>query len=157
MVAYRLQADIDPMRAASLLAAHGVEASFASAAAAAEQFMGRLDVLTLTAPCKLVSQSRHTSAEEAAETARKAEEETRAAWGAFEALVRRCRPRVLMLEQVASMQSHHPGLYRWFCEQLAGLPHEFSHGVVDAASELHAVHSRRRLGWVGVAEEAEDG
>ena len=153
-VEYCLQADVDPKRAAVLLAAHGVGASFASAASAAEYFTGELDALTLTAPCQLLSQSRHSSEEEAAELERRADAETRAAWAAFEALVRRCRPRVVMLEQVSSMQTHHAPLYRWFNAQLASLPYEFAHGVVDAASDLHAIHSRRRLGWVGVAAEA---
>ena len=155
-VEYCMQADVDPKRAAVLLAAHGVGASFASAAAAAEYFTGELDALTLTAPCQLLSTSRHTSAEEAAELARRADAETRAAWKAFETLVRRCRPKVVMLEQVASMQTHHASLYRWFGAQLASLPYEFAHGVVDAASDLHAIHSRRRLGWVGVAVAAVD-
>ena len=151
-VEYVLQADFDSRRAAVLLAAHGVAASYSSAAAAARDFRGDLDVLSMTAPCKLLSQKRRVSPEEAAELERRAEAETRAAWEAFADIVRRCRPRVVMMEQVASLQSHNRGLYTWFNARLAELPYVFAHGVVDAASDLHAVHSRRRLGWVGVAE-----
>jgi site-specific DNA-cytosine methylase len=153
-VEYVLQADVDPKRAAVLLAAHGVAASYSSAAAAARDFRGELDVLTMTAPCQLLSQMRRVRPEEAEELAKRAEAQTRSAWEAFSTIVRRCRPRVVMMEQVASMQSHNRALYTWFNARLAELPYSFAHGVVDAASELHAAHSRKRLGWVGVADGA---
>ena len=110
-------------------------------------------MLSMTAPCKLLSQKRRVNPEEAAEMERRAEAETRAAWEAFATIVRRCKPRVVMMEQVASMQSHNRGLYVWFNSRLAELPYKFAHGMVNAASDLHAVHSRKRIGWVGVAEE----
>ena len=76
LVRYCMQADISSGRAAMLLAAHGVEVSFGSAALAAEMFAGELDVLTMTAPCKLLSQMQHLRPEEAAAVEKRAEEET---------------------------------------------------------------------------------
>lgn len=153
-VAYAMLAERDAKRAAALLAAERVQAVFCSAAAAAEQWAGQLDVLSFTASCEKHSKQPLQTAERAV----LAKAELEADVDAFQEVVRRCEPQLVMIEQSDGLRTHHPALYAWFCVALERMPYNWSHGCVDVA-RLGASQHRKRLGWVGTWkgwEETED-
>ena len=124
----------------------------------AAELATRLDVLSATASCRLLSPAQrargkkggalHAKAEQAIQ--RRAQAKLLADVAAVRRLTEKCEPMVIMLEETAGLRRpRHAALYRKVQGELRGWPYDWRHEESDCA-ELGAAHHRKRLLWAGV-------
>ena len=66
----------------------------------------------------------------------------------------RHQPLTVVIEQSAGLRRAHKQAFKWMNAALRKLPYKWWRGELDAARELGACHTRRRIGWVGHATAA---
>ena len=122
----------------------------------------RLDVLSATPSCRLLSSARRAGGGKGGASKGKAEQRLRrraqakllADVAAVREVAERCEPMVIMIEETAGLRhSRHAALYRSVQAELRGWPYDWRHVESDCA-ELGAAHHRKRLLWVGVRRRA---
>ena len=145
-VEFKWLAESDPRRAAALLVAHKVQAVYTSVALAAECVQGRVDVVSFTPQCDLISRLQRRSTEQEA----RAKTQLQEAFAAMETIAARSAPRLILIEQSDGLRTHNSELYAWFNGALSNMPYDWAHGSIQAAETLGACHNRARLGWSGV-------
>ena len=147
-VQYRMAAEADTERLACLCEIYGLDSQstslFDRAEQAARNFDSELDVLTMCAPCTLLSNANMDPRKK-----EKAFATTQVNVGAMLALLGKTSPSLVLMEQTAALDSHFPALRDWMHARLCEHPYVWHYGKIDAAA-LGAAHHRVRLGWVGV-------
>lgn len=117
--------------------------------------MWRLDVLSATPSCRLLSAARRVRGRgEASKAARtrlleRARERLLHDVEAVRVVAEVTCPTVIFFEETSGLRSHHKELYAELQAELRSWPYVWRHALVDAAA-LGAAHHRRRLLWVGV-------
>ena len=126
---------------------------YVTASKMAAKLATRLDVLSATPSCRLLSSARRAGKRKAnAEQAlrRRAQAKLLADVAAVRKVAERCEPMVIMLEETAGLRRpRHAALYHRVQAELRSWPYEWRHVESDCA-ELGAAHHRKRLLWVGV-------
>jgi hypothetical protein len=130
---------------------------YSTARQMAERLGVRLDVLSATPACQLLSSARRPKG-------KGSERQRSRAWRELQGRARRrlladvemvrrvaerCEPQVILLEETAGLRSHHKALYEEVQTELRSWPYAWRHVEIDC-SELGAAHHRKRLLWVGV-------
>ena len=64
--------------------------------------------------------------------------------------VQRAAPYAVVIEQSDGLRTHHPRVYKAFCDTLNTLPYVWLHRSVDAYHDYNGTHLRARLVWIGV-------
>jgi len=118
----------------------------------ARQLEEKVDVLTATPDCSLLSTAPHTARWRRAARAQRAAQQLRSDVAAVGEAARRSGAKVIVMEQTSGLATHHRKLYAEVQRTLRRWPFTWRHAMVDAAA-LGAPHHRKRLLWVGVRVE----
>ena len=146
-----LAAEKDQDRMTCLRAGFQPEHEYSSMEDAAEHFTGRLDILTVTHPCKVTSTAPNTAKENWAARRRTAEQYVAHVSKVVEAKVQHTRPQLILIEQPVTQRTHFKTAYNMFNENLQRLPYKWWHGERDA-TQLGAEHARPRMAWIGISQ-----
>ena len=131
---------------------------YVTASRMAAELATRLDVLSATPSCRLLSPARRAGGGKDGAAKRKAEQALRrraqakllADVAAVRKVAEKCEPMVIMIEETAGLRRpRHATLYNKVQTELRSWPYDWRHAENDCA-ELGAAHHRKRLLWVGV-------
>ena len=108
-----------------------------------------VDVLTVSPPCRAISQAHTYSSdlERDGVSVQAVEEHIEA----ILAVARRAGPKVMVVEQSSGLATHFPGLFSRFDQAIRGLGFSVFYELVDAR-DLGATHHRSRCTWVCISE-----
>jgi len=152
-VAHCMAVEIDPKRRAVLQAAYDptvvlntVEAAVIAARAGG---LPKVDVLTASPPCNMVSQARRVRSKDKEREDAKAMEEMVGYFSAIGAVSEAVEARVVMIEESDGLRGRYQAVLSAINGVLSELPFAWHHGAIRA-EDLGACHRRSRLGWVGI-------
>ena len=152
-VAHSMAVEIDPKRRATLKDAFGptvmLDTIAAAVAAARKGTLPKVEVLTASPPCNMISQARRVLSADKAEEDERAMEEMIGFASAIGTVAEAVEATVLMIEESDGLMGRYQTVLRGVNAVLAELPFAWYHGAIRV-EDLGACHRRRRLGWIGV-------